>query len=76
MRIGSLVHVKERRGCSTPPITVDYGVGVVVEIHEKETITLRDPEKTVVDLGTSVTVLLAGEVRKKFHHTDIAEVFD
>ena len=67
MRIGSLVHVLQVRGCHTPPQKTDMGLGVVLAIHESEPLKIKGME---FDTGKDATVKLASGEVKRLHHSD------
>ncbi len=71
MRVGSLVHVLQVRGCHTPPQKTDMGLGVVLAIHESDFMKIKGME---IDLGKDATVKLASGEVKRLHHSDFSVV--
>lgn len=67
MRVGNLVHVLQIRGCHIPPRKTDMGLGVVVAVHESETMKIKGME---LELGEDATVKLASGETKRLHHSD------
>lgn len=67
MRVGSLVHVLQIRGCHTPPQKTDMGLGVVLAVHESQPMKLNGTE---FELGETATVKLASGDVKQFHKSD------
>lgn len=67
MRVGSLVHVLQIRGCHTPPQKTDMGLGVVLAVHESDTMKIKGME---FELGEDATVKLASGEVKRLHRSD------
>ena len=71
MRVGSLVHVLQIRGCHTPPQKTDMGLGVVLAVHESDAIKIKGLE---FELGEDATVKLASGEVKRLHHSDFSVI--
>ena len=68
MKLGDMVDVKEERGSYTPPITVDYGIGIIVDIANDVYIDFKNVGN--INTGKSVKVLLSSGIVKSFHEKD------